>query len=69
MGHELTLDDVLRDKGVEDASEYLSTFDDEAPVGPMSTPHVQMRGSIHLMLGRTLTRRQVNERMQALRIL
>ncbi|MFA7428727.1 MAG: hypothetical protein WCZ23_01080 [Rhodospirillaceae bacterium] len=62
-----TLDDVLAQSGITDASEFLSRFDVDAPVQRINSPHVQMRGSVQLMLNRTISRDEVSRRMAALR--
>jgi hypothetical protein len=39
----------------------------DAPVQRVNSPHVQMRGSVQLMLNRTMSREEVNKRLAALR--
>lgn len=61
------IDSFLRSHGVEDAAAYLSRFDEGAEVRPANHPLIELRGSIHLMLKRLITRRDVDARFAALK--
>jgi hypothetical protein len=65
FGNKMTLSEILRERGISDASEYLDARDDTPKAS--GSPLVELRGSVHLMLGRTITRNEVNERLDALR--
>ncbi|MBC7908835.1 MAG: hypothetical protein H7Y60_19080 [Rhodospirillaceae bacterium] len=65
FGKKMTLSEILRERGIADAGEYLDARKDTPKASGSSL--VELRGSVHLMLGRTITREEVNQRLDALR--
>lgn len=61
------IDSFLRSHGIKDATAYLSRFDEQADVKPADHPLIELRGSIHLMLKRLITRGEVDARLAALK--
>ena len=62
-----SLKKVLRRHGIEDADEYLESRGDKATVARSTDPDVYMRGSVHLMMRRTITRDEVRKGLAALK--
>lgn len=62
----MTLDDVLRERGITDPEAYLEAKE-KAPQRS-KTALTELRGSIHLMLNRTVTRKEVDRRFSSLRL-
>jgi hypothetical protein len=67
FGKKMTLSEILRQRGIAEASEYLDAREDIPKAS--GSPLVELRGSVHLMLGRTITRKEVDQRLAALRYL
>lgn len=62
----LTISAFLRKNGISDPVSYLADFDDKAVVDSVNHPLVELRGSVHLMLGREISRNEVDARLDRL---
>lgn len=60
---------ILRRHGIGSAYEVLEKNGDQASVGPSDAPDVRVRGSIHLMKQRKVTRQEVSEGFKRLKYL
>jgi hypothetical protein len=61
------IDAFLRSKGIDDCSAFLAGYDETADVRMADSPFVNLRGSVHLMLKRIISRGEVNERLARLK--
>ena len=57
----------LEANGIKDPVEFLSSLDGKVSVRPASHPLIELRGSVHLMLKRCVSREEINRRFAALR--
>ena len=62
----LTIDAFLERKGIRDVSSYLAKFDETANVAALNHPIIELRGSVHLMLSREISRSEVDKRLDQL---
>jgi len=63
----LTFDELLEEKGIHDGGDFLAAYDDKAICASIGSPLIELRGSVHLMLDRTIDRDDVIARMGLLR--
>lgn len=52
---------VLREHGVTDSEAFLEEKASVYPVARLNTPHVELRGNVHMMRGDVLTRLEVDK--------
>jgi len=59
--------ELLKSQGIENAESFLAEASDNPEIGYVDQPEVATRGSIHLMLGRIVSIKEVMKRLSALR--
>ena len=57
---------LLHDRGIDDPDAYLEEASDER-IETGDRTDFTIKGSVHLMLGRVITRREIEERLERLR--
>jgi len=63
------LNEVLRDRGIDDPYKYLEERGASATIVRSSDPDVRMRGNVQLMKGRKTTRARIVEGFSRLKFL
>ncbi|MHC8508283.1 MAG: hypothetical protein ACYYKD_02620 [Rhodospirillales bacterium] len=58
---------ILEKRGIKNSETYLESLEDGAKVGYADRPGIDLRGSVHLMLRRVITRKEVTERFDKLK--
>lgn len=62
-----TLDEFLATKGITVPAEYLSKVEDDVVLGSETPPLVQSHGDSYMIMGRIVSRTEIDERLKRLR--